>query len=98
MRFKWDEAKNHRNLAKHRISFETAKLVFEDPHHLSVQDRVVEGEERWQTFGMIDGATLLVVAHAYWEEDSEEVIRMISARKATRQERRAYEEAREESV
>ena len=56
MRFEWDEAKNRRNLAKHRISFETAKLVFEDPHHLSVHDRVVEGEKRWQTFGMIDSA------------------------------------------
>jgi uncharacterized DUF497 family protein len=97
MRFEWDEAKNRRNLAKHRISFETAKLVFEDPHHLSIQDRVVEGEKRWQTLGMIDGVILLMVAYAYWAEDSEEIIQIISARKATRQERRAYEEAHEKS-
>ena len=97
MRFEWDEAKNRRNLAKHRISFETAKLLFEDPYHLSVQDRVVEGEERWQTFGMI-GGVILVVAHAYWEEDDEEAIRMISAREATKREKRAYEEAHEKSV
>ena len=80
-----------------RISFETAKLVFEDPYHVSVRDRVVGGEERWQTFGMVGGG-ILVVAHAYWEEDEEEVIRMISARQATGREKRAYEEAHEESV
>jgi uncharacterized DUF497 family protein len=51
MRFEWDEAKNRRNLAKNRISFETAKLVFEDPHALSIQDRAVENEERWQPLG-----------------------------------------------
>ena len=53
MRFEWDEAKNRRNLAKRHISFETAKLVFEDPQALSVLDRAVEDEERWQTLGMI---------------------------------------------
>ena len=42
MRFECDEAKNQRNLAKHCISFETAKLVFEDPHALSIQDRAVD--------------------------------------------------------
>jgi uncharacterized DUF497 family protein len=49
MRFEWDETKNSRNLAKHRISFEMAKLAFSDPHALSIQDRAVNGEERWQT-------------------------------------------------
>ena len=53
MRFEWDEEKNRRNLAKHKISFETARLPFDDPRALSVQDRVVEGEERWQTMGMV---------------------------------------------
>ena len=96
MRFEWDEAKSRGNLAKHGISFETATLAFEDPHHLSVQDRVVEGEDRWQTFGVV-GRMTLVVAHAYWEEDDEEVIRIISARKATRRERKAYEEAHQTS-
>jgi len=40
MRFEWDEGKNRRNLAKHKVSFETASLVFEDPRALSIQDRV----------------------------------------------------------
>jgi uncharacterized DUF497 family protein len=56
MRFEWDEHKNRRNLAKHKVSFETAKLAFEDPDVLSIQDRVIEGEERWQTLGMVSGA------------------------------------------
>lgn len=97
MLFQWDEAKNRRNLAKHKISFETAKLVFEDPLALSRKDRVVEGEERWQTLGVIDGVLVMLVAHTYWEEDGEEVVRIISARKATSPERRAYEEGRQRS-
>lgn len=55
MRFEWDEEKNRRNRAKHKVSFETAKTVFDDPHVLSIQDRVIEGEERWQTVGMVAG-------------------------------------------
>ena len=97
MRFEWDEAKNRRNLAKHSISFETAKLVFEDPHALSVQDRAVEDEERWQTLGRVGGVVVVLVAHTYGEENGEEVIRLISARKATPLERRAYEKNYESS-
>ena len=48
MRFEWDEDKNRRNLVKHKVSFETASLVFDDPRMVSIQDRMVEGEERWQ--------------------------------------------------
>ena|SRR5271154_3131908 len=91
MPFEWDEAKNRSNLAKHKISLETASLVFDDPDALSIQDRVVEGEERWQTLGMIVGI-LLIVVHAYRDQDGDEVIRLISARKATASERRAYAE------
>jgi uncharacterized DUF497 family protein len=97
MRFEWDEAKNRRNLAKHSISFETAKSVFEDPHALSVQDRAVEDEERWQTLGRVGGVVVVLVAHTYDEENGEEVIRLISARKATPLERRAYEKNYESS-
>ena len=92
MRFDWDDAKNRRNLAKHKISFETARLVFDDPHALSVQDRVIDGEERWQTLGMISGA-VVVVAHTWREENGGEVIRLISARRATAPERRRYAKA-----
>jgi hypothetical protein len=48
MRFEWDEEKNLRNIAKHRISFQTAKLVFDDPSVVIQEDRVVDGEERWK--------------------------------------------------
>ena len=92
MRFDWDEAKDRHNLAKHKISFETAKLAFEDPYALSLPDRVVAGEERWQTLAMIGGGIVVLVAHAYREDHGEEVIRIISARKATKPERKAYEE------
>jgi len=94
MRFTWDEDKNRRNLAKHKISFETASLVFDDPFHVSRLERVVEGEERWQTMGLIGAAVIVLVAHTYGEEEDETVIRIISARKATSHERRHYDQNR----
>lgn len=97
--FTWDEAKNRSNRKKHKLSFETAARVFDDPFHLSVQDRVEDGEERWQTLGQVDGIMLLLVAHTVAEgEPGEgsgepvEVIHIISARKAEKHERRRYEE------
>jgi uncharacterized DUF497 family protein len=92
MRFVWDEEKSRGNLAKHKVSFETAKLVFDDPRTVSRMDRVEDGEERWQTLGLVGGIVVLLVAHTYLEEDGEEVIRIISARKATAHERTAYEQ------
>lgn len=88
MRFDWDEVKNRHNLRKHGIDFETAILVFEDPYSVAVLDRVVYGEERWQTIGQRVASRL-----CWWHTLSEEVIRIISARKATPRERRSYEEA-----
>ncbi len=93
MRFVWNERKSRSNLAKHKVSFETAMLVFEDPFAISVQDRIGEGEERWQTLGMVGGVVVLLVAHTYEEENGEEVIRIVSARKATPRERMFYEQA-----
>ena len=91
MLFSWDEAKNQSNQRKHGVSFETAKHVFDDPLHLSRQDRVQDGETRWQTLGMIEGVMLLLVAHTV-NDDQGEHIRIISARQATKQERRIYEQ------
>ena len=96
MRFEWDEVKNRRNRRKHKISFEVAKLAFDDESALSLPDRVVEGEERWQTLGMISGL-VVAVAHTYREEGEDLVIRIISARKATPTERIAYAESHEAS-
>ena len=91
MRFDWDETKNAINLRKHGVDFNTASLVFDDPLHLPVKDREVDGEVRWQTVGMADGVLLLLVVHTFEDEDEAEVIRIISARKADAHERRRYE-------
>jgi uncharacterized DUF497 family protein len=86
--FAWDERKNRSNQRKHGVSFETASLVFDDPNHLTRQDREVDGEPRWQTIGIVNGVYLLLVAHTV--DEDEEVIRILSARKATRRERSIY--------
>ena len=94
MRFEWDEYKDRLNRAKHGVSFETARLVFDDPLHLSVQDRIAGGEARWQTLGLAGDAVILLVAHTYRTEGpAQEVIRIISAPEATRNERRRYEQS-----
>jgi uncharacterized DUF497 family protein len=92
MRFVWDETKNRANKVKHGVSFETARRVFDDPLHLSIPDRREHGEERWATFGLVGPLVLLVVIHTHVEQNGEEIIRIISARKATRGERAHYEE------
>ena len=96
VRFEWDEAKSLSNQRKHDgVSFEDACRVFRDPLHVSVQDRIESGEQRWQTVGAVEGFVILVVAHTVTEQDanggSVESIRIISARRATPRERRRYE-------
>ncbi|MHB1620800.1 MAG: BrnT family toxin [Sulfuricella sp.] len=93
MKLAWDETKNSINQRKHQVSFETAQLVFDDPLHVSKQDRIENGEQRWQTIGLVHGVVLLLVAHTHIEADGEETIRIISARKADKAERRIYAEA-----
>ena len=94
--FTWDEIKNRSNQRKHGgIAFEVAARVFDDPLRLTRQDRVEGGEERWQTIGEVYGITVLLVAHTIAEDGREnepiEVIRIISARRATARERKSYE-------
>jgi uncharacterized protein len=97
MKWLWDEDKARRNLAKHRVSFEKAKLVFADPRHVSLRDDC-ETEERWRTFGLVNGVVILLVVHTLEEHDNEEeIIRIISARKATRRERQKYEHPNQET-
>ena len=88
-RFVWDPAKARSNLAKHGIGFDDASLVFADPLHLLRFDRMEGVEERWHILGLAGGVVVLLVAHTYPEEG---VARIVSARKATRLERRAYED------
>lgn len=89
--FEWDNQKAKTNLKKHKISFETAVNVFADPNALSVQDRFENGEYRWQTIGLIDGCCVAIVAHTVRYSGNNEIIRIISARKATKQEQSRYE-------
>ena len=89
MRWTWDPDKAAGNRAKHGVSFETALAVFDDPLHLSKPDAHPDGD-RWNTVGKVRTVLLLVV-HT-WPEDDEEVGRIISARKATPHERKAYED------
>jgi uncharacterized protein len=70
-----------------------AKLVFEDPLHVSRQDRTEDGEQRWQTVGMVGDVVLLLVAHSWEDAESDlEHIRIMSARRATKLERKVYEQ------
>jgi len=93
MIIEWDENKNRVNLKNHGLNFEIAQRVFDDPLHISKQDRHTKGEERWQTLGSIGGLSILLVAHTINDNEGNEVIRIISARKATKQEKKHYEQA-----
>lgn len=93
MLFLWDPAKAGANIKKHGVSFELAQTVFEDPLHLSILDRKNNVEERWITIGKSADDKTLVVVHLYrTDEDDQEMIRIISARKATKREVKQYEE------
>ncbi len=90
IRFEWDVRKDAENQRKHGVSFEEAETVFsddaarliDDPDHSSTEDRFV-------LLGLSIRLRVLLVVHAYYEND--EVIRIISARRANRQERAPYD-------
>ena len=97
IRFTWYENKNISNQRKHDgIAFEVATQIFRDPLRLTRQDRIEGYEMRWRTIGSVYGVTVLLVAHTITDEDADgtliETIRIISARRATRSERKRYEE------
>ena len=89
MRVAWDEAKAAENLRKHRVSFEEGATVFADENaRLKPDPDNSQAEDRFLILGFSAKLRLLIVCHAYREND--EVIRIISARKATRNERKQY--------
>ena len=91
MTFEWDENKNRINQNKHGVSFEEAKIVFEDAYAILFDDPDhSEEEERFLIIGMSGMKGICIVSHCYRGED--EHIRIISARKATKTERSVYEE------
>ena len=86
LEFEWDEAKATENYARHGVSFELAKQVFNDPFAVErIDDRRDDGEERYILIGLASGHGLFV---AYTER--EERIRLISARRATKHEQDDY--------
>ena len=93
LRWTWDQGKNEANLRRHGLGFETAAFVFDDPLAATREDPYPH-EQRWRTIGMV-GTVVVMVVHTWPEFDmqtGEEIGRIISARKATRHERGAYEE------
>jgi uncharacterized protein len=89
MRFEWNNEKAASNLAKHRVSFEEAKTVFDDPLYVDFYDPDhSEDEERYLIVGQSDRGRLLIVSYT----ERRDSIRLISAREVTRTEREAYEE------
>jgi uncharacterized protein len=89
MEFEWDPEKAARNVSKHGVSFNEAATIFGDPLAITYSDPDhSEDEERFLTFGHSNENQLLVVSHT----DRGERTRIISARRATRRERKIYEE------
>ena len=89
MKFEWDPRKAKRNLAKHRVSFEEATTVFLDPLSATGDDPDHSAEEdRFITVGLSSSNKLLTVSHT----DSRDSIRIITARRSTKEEREVYEE------
>lgn len=92
MKFEWDTRKEKANVAKHGVTFEEASYVFADPFALSRydEDHSTE-EERWVLLGESLANTILVVAHTFLSDEGAEYVRIISARKATKNEQATYQ-------
>ena len=91
MELEWDPDKAQLNLVKHHVSFEVAARVFLDPNRIETFDgREDYGEDRWKTVGLVEPALLAVVYTVRSEDD--EIIRLISARKADSYEQAQYRE------
>jgi len=89
IQFEWDSAKDAANRRKHGVSFDEAATVFEDEHALMLEDSEhSEDEDRFMLLGLSAALRILVICHCY--RASDDVIRLISARKADRSERRDY--------
>ena len=92
--FEWDETKAKQNLRKHKIGFEEAKTIFNDPLLITFPDEYhSDEEERYLSIGLSAHDRILLVVHTEWEENEKAVIvRIISCRRATASERGIYEE------
>jgi hypothetical protein len=88
MQFEWDEAKNLENIHKHEIDFADVSEIFESPMLIELDDRFDYGEDRWFGIGFLGNGVAVVV----WTERQNDVIRIISARRANRHERQRLEQ------
>lgn len=92
LNFEWDENKNTENKRKHGLSFETAKEVFYDNNAVLFDDPDHSNdEERFLIIGMTLSLKICIVSHCY--RDNENIIRIISAREATKNEKKIYQES-----
>lgn len=94
MRFEWDERKNQLNIRKHGIDFHDVPEMFLHPMLIRRDDRVDYGEERWISLGWLRGLVGVVV----YTERMGDVIRIVSARKATRGEAKRYDQSIEDRL
>ena len=91
MDFEWDEAKNRSNLQKHGVAFHEAVAAFQDPRQVVRGARSVGGEMRWKIIGQVFEAIYLVIFTPRWDEQGNPLTRIISARRASRIERKVYD-------
>ncbi len=92
MKFEWDTKKEKINMLKHGITFEQASYVFADPFALNkYDDEHSENEDRWILLGRSLNETIIVVIHTFRDIDGTEFVKIISARKATKKEKQAYQ-------
>ena len=91
MKFEWDSEKEKTNRQKHKISFLEACYVFADKYMLTLyDDEHSADEDRWTTIGQTLSSRMLVVVHTYRKIKDKELVRIISARKATTHEEEQY--------
>ncbi|MBI3302142.1 MAG: BrnT family toxin [Deltaproteobacteria bacterium] len=88
MQFEWDEAKNAENIRKHGIDFADVPAMFDGPMLIELDEREDYGEDRWSGVGFLRNIVAVVV----WTERQDDVIHLISARKATQYERKRFEQ------
>jgi uncharacterized DUF497 family protein len=92
MKFEWDKNKEKTNILKHGVTFEEASYVFADPFVLSkFDDDHSDDEDRYILLGKSLSETILVVIHTFKDQNGIELVRIISARKATKKERKVYQ-------
>jgi uncharacterized DUF497 family protein len=92
MKFEWDSKKEQMNIKKRKVTFEQASYVFSDPFSLSMYDPDhSEDEDRYILIGKSQNEVILTVVHTFRDSNGLEIVRVISARKATKKENKTYQ-------